>query len=361
MNGFRKAATVVAATTMAVGLAGCEPPETWWPTVLEVNAPAGNPVVGDFNEDGLEDVYWYAAGSEAEEMWTARPEGGFDRAPAPAVTGRYRAVAGDFDGDDDDDVLWVGSNGRPSALWTFEGGAVASKRPARIGRSVNEHVVVIERASGPDHVGLVVGTNATREPGLWIWDPLNDDLADARHVDGSTDPRPLAGDFDGDGHGDVLLYGYGSAPDSIGWGRADGEYDTQVITIHGRYLEARALDADGDGLHDIAFFPDRQVTAASIPVWKGQPGRWFAKANVGAPTVEGDTYVQEDRGDGRDNVIIRVEDSDDQVWELGADGAAIVHTITDFDGGVPLLGQFSAADRDDMFLWSSRLLLSPQG
>ncbi|HEX7131145.1 MAG TPA: FG-GAP-like repeat-containing protein [Iamia sp.] len=361
MHGFRKAAAITAAATMAFGLTGCEPPETWWPTVLEVPGILASAVVGDFDEDGLEDIYWYAPGSDPEEMWTARPEGGFDRAPAPAVTGRYSAVAGDFDGDGDDDVLWVGVGGRVSALWTFEGGAVASKRTVELGRVVSgDSTVVIERSSGPDHVGLVLGTSTTVEDRLAIWDPLRGATSSGPPLHGGRNPQTYTGDFDGDGYGDVFLHRSGSATDSFGWGRADGQYDSQTITVYGRHLPA-VLDADGDGRDDIAFFAERHTTASSVPVWRGQAGRWFAKASVGAPTVVGDTWVQEDRGDGRDNVIVRAERGDDQVWELGADGATIVHTIIDFDGGVPLLGQFSAADRDDMYLWNDRLLLSPQG
>lgn len=363
----RTAGAVVAAAAMAVGLAGCEPPETWWPTMLdgpEVQGPRSTAVVGDFDEDGLEDVYWYAPGSsgQAEELWTARPEGGFDRAPAPSVTGSYDPVAGDFDGDGDDDILWLGVEGGGS-VWTFEGGHVASRRSVDISPSLDaEHVVVIERASGPDHVGLVVGDASFISDGLWIWDPLQDDWFDSAYVEGGRAPLPFAGDFDGDGHGDVLLYGYGSRPDSIGWGRADGGYDTQTLAINGTYWIA-VLDADGDGRDDIVFFQGPQGTAPTVPLWRGRAGRWFAKTNVGAPTVSGDIWAQEDRGDGRDNVIVRAEGVD-QVWELGADGAATIHTIPDFQWGVPVLGQFSAAGRDDMYVWGyrkDRLYLSPQG
>jgi hypothetical protein len=352
---------------MALGLAGCEPPETWWPTVLdgpELQGPRTTAIVGDFDEDGLDDLFWYAAGSAgpAEELWTARPEGGFDRGPAPSVSGSYHPVAGDFDGDGDDDILWAG-DGSPGSVWSFEGGVVTGKAPVSLPHVADpSRIVVVERSSGPDHVAMALddpGSGTTVE-GVYVWDPLESDWLDGELLAADTQTWVQTGDFDGDGHGDLFLYGAGSRRDTIGWGRPDGDYDTQAITITGAYVPV-ALDADGDGRDDVAFFtPSGQ--ASSVPLWKGRPGRWFARTTTTAPTLSGDPWVQGDRGDGRANVLIRARDAA-QIWSLDAAGTAVVRNVVGPSLGVPEVGHFSDADRDDLYVWGygrDRLLLSPR-
>lgn len=365
MHGTRRwAATAVVATVMAVGMAGCTPPETWWPsTAGDLPERRGEEaVVGDFDEDGLDDLLWFGPRSVPEELWAARAEGGFDQVALPQVTGTYEPQVGDFDGDGDDDLLWLGHSGGDATVWLFEAGQVIDRRHTYFpGNRGYETIAVIERATGPDHIAVLMGGGDHFFDTAYVKAPLATAMQDGLML--PTDPRGalIPADFDGDGFGDVLAYGFGSRRDVIWWGRSDGTYDHQDVAVNGSY-RITAVDADGDGRDDLAFFFAGSGTPpARIALWRGRTGRWFARTTAAGPTVEGDTWLQRDRADGRDNVVVRVEGAD-QVWELDAQGGAVVHTIADFGRGVPELGQFSDAARDDLYVWgygSDRLLLSP--
>jgi hypothetical protein len=74
-------------------------------------------VVGDFNGDGRDDVFWYGpeAASDTIHYGTAT-RGQFSFASA-TVFGSYTPLAGDFDGDGRDDILWYGPGDAHDAMW----------------------------------------------------------------------------------------------------------------------------------------------------------------------------------------------------------------------------------------------------
>ena len=55
------------------------------------------PFVGDFNDDGFDDTFWYAPGGARDYIWYGKSDG-YDSV-ARTVNGTYRPIAGDFDGD----------------------------------------------------------------------------------------------------------------------------------------------------------------------------------------------------------------------------------------------------------------------
>lgn len=78
--------------------------------------------------------------------------------------------------------------------------------------------------------------------------------------------RPVVGDFDGDAHGDVLVYRPGSAPDPLLFGAGGGALGAgPTQTINGNYRTA-VCDLDGDGRDDIVFHGPGKAPDA---VWLG--------------------------------------------------------------------------------------------
>ena len=67
--------------------------------------------------------------------------------------------------------------------------------------------------------------------------------------------RPVVGDFDGDGRGDVLDYRPGSAPDTVLYGGTGATLGrARPVTINGTYRTA-VCDLNGDGRDDPAEIP----------------------------------------------------------------------------------------------------------
>ncbi|WP_436795503.1 BNR-4 repeat-containing protein [Actinospongicola halichondriae] len=74
-------------------------------------------LVGDFDGDGLDDVFHYRPGTESDRIyWT-------DGTSTPLrVNGVYRPIVGDFNGDDRDDLLWYAPGGAADYYWRFDPG-----------------------------------------------------------------------------------------------------------------------------------------------------------------------------------------------------------------------------------------------
>ena len=51
-----------------------------------------DPVVNDFDEDGIDDIYWYAPGAARDSMWIAVGDRSFTPVAAPQVSGTYQPV-----------------------------------------------------------------------------------------------------------------------------------------------------------------------------------------------------------------------------------------------------------------------------
>jgi hypothetical protein len=65
--------------------------------------------------------------------------------------------------------------------------------------------------------------------------------------------RPLLGDFNGDGRGDIFWYGPGSAPDVFWYGHADGGFAGRAVTVNGTYQPLPG-DFNGDRSRDILWY-----------------------------------------------------------------------------------------------------------
>ncbi len=78
-------------------------------TPLRVNGDY-RPVVGDFTGDGFDDILWYAPGATADYYWRFLP-GHRWTSHATGISGRYEPAVGDIDENGTDDIFWRRSNG----------------------------------------------------------------------------------------------------------------------------------------------------------------------------------------------------------------------------------------------------------
>ena len=213
------------------------------------------PVAGDFNGDGISDLFWFAADDKGRtdssnpyrEIWYGWNESSSVLPPGQLTPdglwriagntagedgnlGQYRPTLGDFDADGMTDILW----------W----------RAREDGRAGDENKRVLWYAHSDGSFAIV--NNVAGQDGH-----LNESL-------------PLAGDFNGDGATDVLWFRADNksrtgkdAPEGLRWlwiSRAaeDGAFDVvyDVAGQNGNYLKyvGRVLDANADGLDDVLWY-----------------------------------------------------------------------------------------------------------
>ena len=79
------------------------------------------PIVGDFEGDGRDDIFWYRAGSGNQSIvWYHRATSRF--VSSRHIGGVYETpFAGDFDGDGDDDIFWENSGNDRDYIWDSSG------------------------------------------------------------------------------------------------------------------------------------------------------------------------------------------------------------------------------------------------
>ena len=122
-------------------------------------------LVGDYDGNGYEDVYWFDRSGAATQIWWFGSTGR-EQITQSAMAGNWRPVSGDFNGDRVGDIIWYDPTG-PTYFW--------------FGRRSR---------------GQFEGTGP-----FYPWGNFS----------------PVSGDFDGDGDDDVYLYDRDSAASFIFW------------------------------------------------------------------------------------------------------------------------------------------------
>ena len=242
---------------------------------------------GDFNGDGFADILWrHADGSNA--LWFMSSHTMLDAASLPAVGDPTWSVGsvGDFNGDGKADILWRNPATQQNVMWTMDGGAL----------------------TGTAYLPPVGGWEL---PGTYQ----------------PPQPEPLSiaavqGDFDGDGHGDIL-WRHSSGQNHLWF--MNGATIREGVNLpwvgDTNWNIAGVGDFDGDGKSDILW---RHAVVGQNHIWYMGAGGIAAQA--GAPTV-GDTNwqvgsVADYDGDGKADLLWRHSSGVNIVWFM--DGESIL-------------------------------------
>lgn len=229
------------------------------------------PVVGDFDGDGVDDIVWFGPGDECDTVWWGEGDGTFVD-PDEVNGGVYAhaldlafsadVVSGDFDGDGADD------------LWFADEPAPGSYR--------------------------VVTTGGTRTFASSSLDGFDAELS------------YRTGDFDADGHDDLALYWSAGGMGLVGYGGATaaGFTDLELVTLVAGG-QADVGDVDGDGRDDLVV-----VAPGGTRIAYGLPrpdAAAFDVRSLAAP-VAGTPVVLDADGDGRTDVFTHVSGGSSTLW-----------------------------------------------
>jgi glycerophosphoryl diester phosphodiesterase len=167
---------------------------------------------------------------------------------------------------------------------------------------------------------------------------------------------PLVGDFNGNGHADILWYGPGAGPDVLWYGKTDGGFTARAVTVRGTYRPLVA-DFNGDGRRDVLWYGPG---AGHDVLWLGRGSGGFSSRAV---TI-GRTFqplLGDWNGDGsRDILWYGPGVGYDVTWYGRADGrfGAVAATVRgtyqpyvgDYGGGPDDIFWYAPGDPDDV-LW----------
>lgn len=172
------------------------------------SAPVGGtyqPLVGDFDGNGIDDVLWYAPGPAADSLWRFAADGTHTSQPV-SVGGSYRPAVVDANGDGIDDVLWYAPGAAADSLWSFGGGGTHRSTPRTIGGDYqpvvghffddDDNIVFYRPGPGDERF---VNFDADGNAAVNI----------TKSVDGTYDHT--VGDFDGNGYDDIAWAHGGTA------------------------------------------------------------------------------------------------------------------------------------------------------
>ncbi len=223
--------------------------QSWAGRPLAINGTF-EPLTGDFNGDGLLDIFWYAAGKNKDFLWLGNGNATFRSYPQ-TVNGTYSPVISDFDSDGRTDILWYAPGRGGDAMWYGGSGSHFTSQAMRINGTY-------DFITGGDFQGdgdldlLFWNQNASAHP--LLHNRGHDAGGSSRSYASSTmtgpgtNSLPMVMNIDGDSADDILWYGYGSAPDSI----QTSSGGSVATTVNGSYAPLWSnFNGDNGGYDDI--------------------------------------------------------------------------------------------------------------
>jgi hypothetical protein len=230
-------------------------------------------VVGDYDANGYDDIYWYAPGPGTDYIWLSTVDGSFRQAVSAGNSGFQYGLAGDYDGDGDDDILWYAPGPAEENLWVAAGGLFYGALAPQVS-STHAAIPGDYNGDGKDEI-LWTGNPS------WLWETFGAGITfygrQAAPVIGSFWTIP--GDYDTDGDDDIMWYAPGPGADWI-WTAQGGQFaGFPAPSVPDYFTNVIAGDYDGNGGEDIVWYS----SPGTDWVWR-YAGRMFgAQATTNIP------------------------------------------------------------------------------
>ena len=207
------------------------------------------PLVGDFDGDGDDDIFWYAPGRARDFLWRANGDGRFTPL-SRTVNGTYLPFTGNFDGDGDDDIYWYAPGRANDYIWRADGINIFAGFLRRVYGTYSPRTGDFDDDGDADILWYTAAAG-----GDVLWESNGPPLTFAGRVaavpSGFTPPLP--GDFNADDHGDVFGYVPGTGGDSLLRGD-DDRFIHQAFSQNGTFSRPFSGDFDGNGATDVFWY-----------------------------------------------------------------------------------------------------------
>lgn len=299
-----------------------------------VNGTNYRPLIGDFDGDGLSDVFWYAPGATQDYVWWSTSNGGFSSTPV-SVGGDYRPHVGDVDGNGTDDIVWYGS----SSSYVWRGSTARRFASSPVSIPWNRQLVLAD-LDGNRSKDIVVYGPGTLSDHTIVW--RNGFSYRSITVNGHY--RPVSGDFDRNGADDIIWYAAGPAADYVWWTSPGGSRSQTQVTVNGTY-QPLVGDFDGNAVDDVMWYG---VGDTPDYTWFGNTTRAFSSW----PTPVGGAYIPiiaDLAGDGRDDIVWYAPGTATDYWWRYSATRRYSSSVLSLNGSfVPGAGIFGSG-RDGIF------------
>ena len=286
----------------------------------------------DFNGDGRDDIPWWNREAGTFSNWLAEEDGGFVVNDANALTfvgqgNLYWEMAGtgDFNGDGRDDILWISDAGELSNwLATEHGGFTVNDANAFAQVPAGRNVWGIGDFDGDGHDDLLWSNGYSLS--VWNGQVGGGFAANSSPLPPLPQPNPWnlvgVGDFNGDGSDDILWRNVLTG-DLSNWLATEGGGFTvndanAWHNVSTQWLVIGVGDFNGDGYDDILW--SNQVNLISN--WLGTETGGFIINDVNALAADPAEWwivgVGDYNGDGHDDLLWRESSGALSNW-LGTD------------------------------------------
>jgi RHS repeat-associated protein len=318
---------------MAYRPGGTSDDPVWWGadrdvfgTSTDVFSVSGDftPLSGDFDGDGYGDILWYKPGTGADYVWFwfGRSGGGHTSRSTVIDTSDYTPFTGDFDGDGRTDIYWYRAGSGTDVIWYGDSGADEADH-VYTQQSLNVSGTYRPVAGDFDHDGkdeiFWYGPGSAADT-LWDFTSRSAHTDTAKTVSGAN-YIPVAGDFDGDGNDDIVFNDWTvTGGDTLWWGPGLSSTSHLTVSLATGQLPF-AGDFDGDGKDDLFI---NNYNAGGDTIWWGSTKTDFSTADTGfaaSPVTMSATYAYGADGTRTAKTV---------------DGTATTFTYSDH-GGLPLL------------------------
>jgi len=211
----------------------------------------------DFDGDGFDDIYWYRYGDATDYLWYGRgrdfdsglSEGRTFKAVRHQISGDYLPISGDYDGNGIDDIFWYRPGTGQDVVFYGNNSGEFSAVNVTVSQTYTPVAADFDNNGIDDIFWYAPGTAKDS-----IWRGKGNVFIDSPiQINGNYDP--VSGDFNGDGFGDIFWYAAGAGADYISYSSgADFTYAPKnAVPIIGSYNPVKG-DFDGDGYSDIFWY-----------------------------------------------------------------------------------------------------------
>jgi hypothetical protein len=290
--------------------------------------------IGDFNGDGRDDILWRNDSGRVTDWLGQAGSGGFvsnfANADASAGLDWHVAGTGDFNGDGITDVLWRNDNGDMTDwLGQANGNFASNFGNAYYQLAGSWHVAGIGDFNGDGHEDILLRNDSGRVTD-WLGQAngtggFSGNFANADANAGLDWHIVGTGDFNGDGLSDVLWRNdNGDVTDWLGQagGGFASNFGNAFYQVDNSWRVAGTSDFNGDGITDILWRSD----SGRVTDWLGQSNGTggftsnFANADLSAGIDWHIVGTGDFNGDSIDDVLWRKDDGDVTDWLGQANG-----------------------------------------